>query len=71
VALIEVRDSGGATVFLALQGGTLEPSGSTQIGVLWQLDRAGTFEVRTFVVTTIGAGGEVLSPVASSEITIT
>jgi hypothetical protein len=70
VALIEVRDSNGATVFLALQGGTLDPSGSTDIGVLWQPGQAGTFEVRTFVVSHIGAEVEVLSPVAVSEITV-
>lgn len=69
MALIEVRDSSGVTVFLALQGGTLDPSGSTNIGVMWQPDQAGTFEVRTFVVSDIG-GGEVLSPVASSEIVV-
>jgi hypothetical protein len=71
VALIEVRDSKGVTVFLALRSGTLEPLGSMDIGVLWRPDQAGTFEVRTFVVSNIGVGAEVLSPVASSEITVT
>jgi hypothetical protein len=69
VALIEVRDNYGVTVFLALRSGTLEPIGSTDIGVLWQPDQAGTFGVRTFVITDI-VGGQVLSPVASSEITV-
>jgi hypothetical protein len=70
VALIEVRDSDGVTVFLALRSGTLESLGSTDIGVLWQPDEGGTFELRTFVVTNIGLGAEVLSPVASSQITV-
>jgi hypothetical protein len=70
VALIEVRDnSNGVTVFLALHSGTLDPSGSTQIGVLWQPDHAGEYEARTFAISEIG-GGEVLSPVATSTVTI-
>lgn len=70
VALIEVRDSSGVTVFLALQSGMLEPSGSTDIGVMWQPDQAGRFEVRTFLITSISGEAEPLSPVAISEITI-
>jgi hypothetical protein len=71
VALLEVRDSKGVTVFLALQSGTLESSGSTDIGVLWQPDQAGAFEVRTFVVTGLDLGREVLSQIASSDIIVT
>jgi hypothetical protein len=59
------------TVFLALQSGTLESSGSTDIGVLWQPDQAGAFEVRTFVVTGLDLGREVLSQIASSDIIVT
>jgi hypothetical protein len=70
VALIEVRDGSGVTVFLALQGGTLEPNGSTEVGVLWQPDSPGEFEARTFAVAELG-GGEVISPVATSFITVT
>ncbi|HEX7032255.1 MAG TPA: hypothetical protein VF172_04575, partial [Nitrososphaera sp.] len=69
VALIEVRDSDGVTVFLALQGGTLEPTGLADIGALWQPDQTGMFEVRAFVLSNI-IGGVVLSPVASSEIAV-
>lgn len=70
VALLDVRDSSGVTVFLALQSGTLEPSGSTTIGVLWQPDSPGKFEVRTFAVSQLGTAVQVLSPVAASEITV-
>jgi hypothetical protein len=69
VALLEVRDSHSVTVFIALQAGTLEPLSSADIGVLWQPDRVGIFEARTFAVAEIG-GGEVLSLVATSEITV-
>jgi hypothetical protein len=67
MALIEVRDSTGVTVFLALQSGTLEPSGSTEIGAAWQPEDAGTYQLRTFAVSGLM---EVLSPVASSQITV-
>jgi hypothetical protein len=69
VALIEVRDGSGVTVFLALQGGMLEPNGSTEVGVLWQPDSPGEFEARTFAVAELG-GGEVISPVATSAMTV-
>jgi hypothetical protein len=70
VAIIEVRDRNGVTVFLALRSGTLEPSGSTDIGVLWRPDAAGVFELRTFVITSIGEEAELISLVAVSHTTI-
>jgi hypothetical protein len=70
VAIIEVRDGSGVTVFLALRSGTLEPSGSTDIGVLWRPDAAGTFELRTFAITSIGDAAELISSVAVSHTTI-
>jgi hypothetical protein len=71
VAMIEVRDSSDVTVFLALQSATLEPSGSADIGVLWQPKEAGAFEVRTFAITSISDQTDFLSLPATSEITIT
>lgn len=70
VVIIEVRDSNDVTVFLALQSGTLDPSGSTNIGVLWQPYQAGTFEVRTFAITSISGEVELLSSPAVSEIIV-
>jgi hypothetical protein len=70
VTIIEVRDSNGVTVFLALRSGTLEPSGSTDIGVLWRPDAAGIFELRTFAITSIDGEAELLSLPAVSQITV-
>lgn len=70
VAIIEVRDRNGVTVFLALRSGTLEPSGSTDIGVLWRPDATGVFELRTFAITSVGDAAELISLVAVSHTTI-
>jgi hypothetical protein len=70
VVLIEVRESSGVTVFLALQSGILDPSGTTDIGVLWQPNQAGKFEVRTFAITNITGEAELLSSPAVAEFTV-
>jgi hypothetical protein len=71
VVIIEVRDSEGVTVYLALQGGMLEPTGSADIGVLWQPGQPGTYEVRTFAISHVGAEAGLLSTPAVSEIIVT
>jgi hypothetical protein len=70
VVLIEVRDNNGVTVFLALQSGILDPSGTTDVGVLWQPNQAGKFEVRTFAITNINGEAELLSSPAVAEFTV-
>jgi hypothetical protein len=70
VALIEVRDSSGVTVFLALSGGTLEPLRSSNVDIGWQPEHDGTFEVRTFIISSIDEEAEILSLPAVSSITI-
>lgn len=69
LALVEVRDSNDSTVFLSLQTGLLQPSGSSDIGVLWQPGNAGVFQIRTFVVSNLEEL-EILSPIATSQIVI-
>lgn len=69
VALIEVRDSAGVTVYLAWQSGSLEPAGSTIIEVSWTPDASGTYEVRTFVVSSL-SNAFVLSEVATASVDI-
>jgi hypothetical protein len=71
VALIEVRDSNDVTVFLSWQSGNLESRGTTNISVAWLSNNAGAYQVRTFVLSSLGNGAEVLSPVATSDITVT
>ena len=70
VVLIEVRDSNGVTLYLTLQSGTLEPSGSADVGVSWQAGNEGSFEVRTFSISDLGSEAEVLSHVATTEINV-
>ena len=70
VALIEVRDSSGITVYLAWQSGSLEPAGSTMVEVSWTPEASGTYEVRTFAVSSL-ANAVVLSKVATASVEIT
>lgn len=70
VIFIEVRDDRGVTIFLALQSGTLEPNGSTEIGALWLPDKPGTFEIRTFAINESNETSEPLSKVVEAEITV-
>jgi hypothetical protein len=70
VVLIEVRESSGVTIFLALQSGILDPSGTTDVGVLWQPNQAGKFEVRTFAITNITEEAEPLSSPAVAELMV-
>jgi hypothetical protein len=69
VTLIEVRDSSGITVYLAWQTGNLQPADSTMIGVSWTPEASGTYEVRTFSLTSLSEG-LVISEVATADIMI-
>lgn len=69
VALVEVRDSDGITVFLAWQTGTLNPSGSAEVGLSWTPEEAGDYTIRTFIISDL-ANPQILSEVAATEITV-
>jgi hypothetical protein len=69
VTLIEVRDSSGITVYLAWQSGNLQPSGSTMIEVSWMPEMSGTYDVRTFSLTSLSEA-LVISEVATAEVVI-
>jgi hypothetical protein len=69
VALIEVRDDNGVTVYLAWQTGSLNPNGQAQVGLSWTPDVSGNYQVRTFVISDL-AHPQVLSEVATSNITV-
>jgi hypothetical protein len=70
VALVEVRDSQGMTVFLEWQTGTLNPSGEAEVGLSWTPDKAGSYNVRTFVVSSLADEVRVLSIVRESTVTV-
>jgi hypothetical protein len=69
VALLEVRDSNGVTIFLAWQTGTLPANDQTQVGLSWTPEEPGNYEVRTFVISDLN-NPRVLSLVATSDITV-
>jgi hypothetical protein len=69
VVLIEVRDSSSITVYLAWQTGNLQPADSTLIGVSWTPEASGTYEVRTFSLTSLSEG-LVISKVATADVVI-
>jgi hypothetical protein len=66
-AILEVRDANGVTIYLQWQKGILGPSDISGIGLSWTPERAGNYEIRTFVVSDM-LNAEVLSPVATSGI---
>ncbi len=69
VALVEVRDADGITVYLQWQTGTLNPNGSANIGLSWTPDAPGTYELRTFVISNL-LNPSALSPVVTSSVTV-
>jgi len=69
VALVEVRDSSGVTVYLAWQTGTLSANGQTNVGLSWTPENSGSYEVRTFVISNLSTP-TVLSKVSTSNVTV-
>jgi hypothetical protein len=69
VALIEVRDSSGVTVYLAWQTGTLNPAGEVEVGLSWKPEQAGDYEVRTFIISDL-ASPQILSPIEHATVAV-
>jgi hypothetical protein len=69
VALLEVRDNNGVTIFLAWQTGTLPANDRTQVGLSWTPEDPGDYQVRTFVISDL-TNPRVLSLVSTSDITV-
>ena len=69
VALIEVRDSSGITVYLAWQTGTLDANDRAEVGLSWTPEDSGDYQVRTFVVSNLN-NPTVLSEVKTTQITV-
>ncbi len=68
VGIIEVRDSQGVTVYLALQSGIMGPGASSTIGSSWTAEVPSDYQVRTFAITDLQQP-TVLSAVAVTELT--
>ena len=69
VALIEVRDSSGITVYLAWQTGVMDAGDRTEVGLSWTPEDSGDYVVRTFVISNLN-NPQVLSPVSTTNITV-
>lgn len=69
VAIMEVRDSDGITVFIGWQSGTLHPESPGEIGMSWIPQDRGDYQVRTFIISDL-IDPQVLSAVTLSEVTV-
>jgi len=69
VALVEVRDSSGVTVFLGWTTGSLSANGQAAVGLSWTPEQSGTYEVRTFVLSSLSSP-TILSDVVKSNLTV-
>jgi len=69
VAIIEVRTSDGITEYLSWQTGELGPDDIIDVGQSWLPDSAGSYTVRTFVISDL-SNPQILSSVHQSEISV-
>jgi hypothetical protein len=69
VAVFEVRDHEGSTVFVKLEAGTLAPEGQLAPRTFWVPDTAGEYVARVFVISSISEP-EVLSPAQSAAFSV-
>ncbi|WP_158385537.1 hypothetical protein [Candidatus Nitrososphaera evergladensis] len=67
--IIEARDYDGVTMAMNWQTGNMDAHGSTSMGMSWIPQKAGTYQLRTFVMSGIH-NAQVYSAVESSEIKI-
>jgi hypothetical protein len=69
VAIVEVRDADGITQMLQWQTGTMAANGDAGVGISWVPENAGTYEVRTFVISNL-QNPQVLSEVVTTDVTV-
>jgi len=70
IILFEARDSHGVTQFLAWHILKLEVAVETQVAVSWVPERAGTYDLRAFALTNDWDNPQVMSGIATSQVTI-
>lgn len=68
IALFEIRDSDGVTVYFAWQIGTMA-SDQTNVGISWMADNFGVYEIRTFAISNF-TNAEILDVVESKSISV-
>jgi hypothetical protein len=69
VAIVEVRNADGITVMLQWQQGTMAANGNAGVGISWTPDVAGSYQVRTFVISNL-SNPQVLSNVVTNNVTV-
>lgn len=69
VTIIEVRNPIGFAEMLSWQSGKIAPHDANQVGVSWIPLEGGTYEIRTFVLSSL-ENPKVYSPIATSEIDV-
>ena len=67
--LIEVRDENGVTQYLAWQITTAPTMGTKSAGISWISDKAGEYQIRTFVISNL-TNPQVLSPVEAANFVV-
>lgn len=70
VVLLEVRDPDGVTIFLEWQTAMVGPNGTVEVAIPWVPDTNGTYEIRTFVLSSLTNSPEVLSTVKQSQVIV-
>ena len=69
LVIIEVTDASGITTQISWQSGIVEADGQMNVGVSWMPEDAGTYELRTFVVSDL-ENLNILAKVSSSLVTV-
>ena len=67
--IVEVRDPNGLTILLNFQSGILNAGGKANVGVSWTPLQAGTYQLRTFAISSF-EDPRILSSISSSEVAI-
>ncbi len=69
LALFEIRNSDGVSVYIAWQTGIIYPKDDVVVGVSWMPEEAGDYDVRTFLLSNL-TQPEVLSVVGSHDLKV-
>jgi hypothetical protein len=70
VALVEVRDSSGITIYLAWQTGVLDAGDRSEVGLSWTPEEPGDYQVRTFVISSLNNPQVLTQEVMTTNITV-
>ena len=70
IAIIETRDSEGATLSIAFQSGTLMANERAAIGTSWTPPEAGIYYLRAFAISELGEKSIILSTPVQSTVTV-